>query len=235
MVFIEPLEERRLLSASIASIANLSVPAGKTMLVPVKGSTDSAALSYTVQSSSPAVLAEVVSGLTFIQLDVTIGGVAQQPMVFALFGSMVPHTVAEITGLVEDGFYNGTTFYRVIADQGGAVQLVQAGDPTNTGSGGPGYSLPFETSPQTFSGSVLAMAKPNAAGEPNNGSQFFITLGDQPTYDGKYTVFGKVLSGSDVLSKLTPRQRALRKQFLEALSGWIQELTAEIQRDSGAA
>ena len=122
-----------------------------------------------------------------------------------------PQAVNNFIFLAKDGFYNGTTFYRVIADQSGKVQLVQAGDPTGTGSGGPGYTLPFETSPGTFSGSVLAMAKPNAAGEPNNGSQFFITLGDQPTYDGKYTVFGKVLSGDNVLGGLTPRDPLAQK------------------------
>jgi peptidyl-prolyl cis-trans isomerase B (cyclophilin B) len=124
-----------------------------------------------------------------------------------LLAKDAPQAVNNFVFLAQDGFYNGATFYRVIADQGGKVQLVQAGDPTNTGSGGPGYSLPFDAgeSKLPFSGSVLALAKPNAAGEPNNGSQFFITLGDQPTYDGKYTVFGRVLSGGDVLAGLAPR------------------------------
>ncbi len=122
-----------------------------------------------------------------------------------LLAKDAPEAVNNFIFLARDGFYNGTTFYRVLADNTGKVQLVQAGDPTNTGSGGPGYTLPFESSPEQFTGSVLAMAKPSAAGEPNNGSQFFITLGDQPTYDGKYTVFGKVLSGDNVLAGLTPR------------------------------
>jgi len=122
-----------------------------------------------------------------------------------LLAKDAPEAVNNFIFLARDGFYNGTTFYRVLADNTGKVQLVQAGDPTNTGSGGPGYTLPFESSPMQFTGSVLAMAKPSAAGEPNNGSQFFITLGDQPTYDGKYTVFGKVLSGDNVLAGLTPR------------------------------
>ena len=122
-----------------------------------------------------------------------------------------PDAVNNFVFLAQDGFYNGTTFYRVISDKSGTVQLVQGGDPTGTGSGGPGYTLPFENSPTTFTGSVLAMAKPSAAGEPNNGSQFFITLGDQPTYDGKFTVFGKVLSGADVLAKLTPRDPLAQK------------------------
>lgn len=128
-----------------------------------------------------------------------------------LLPNVAPQAVNNFIFLAGDGFYNGTTFYRAIADTSGRIQLVQAGDPTGTGSGGPGYTLPFEASSQPFTGAVLAMAKPSAAGEPNNGSQFFITLGDQPTYDGKYTVFGKILSGADVLSSLTPRDPLTQK------------------------
>jgi cyclophilin family peptidyl-prolyl cis-trans isomerase len=130
-----------------------------------------------------------------------------------LLAKDAPEAVNNFVFLAQDGFYNGTTFYRVLADQSGQVQLVQAGDPTNTGSGGPGYTLPFDPneSKVPFTGSVLAIAKPNAAGEPNNGSQFFITLGDEPTYDGKYTVFGKVLSGDNVLAGLTPRDPLAQK------------------------
>ena len=122
-----------------------------------------------------------------------------------LLPKSAPEAVNNFIFLAKDGFYNGTTFYRVIADASGAVQFVQAGDPTNTGTGGAGYTLPFESSSDTFSGPVLAVARKDAAGTPNDGSQFFITLHDFPTYDGKFTVFGKVLSGADVLSSLTPR------------------------------
>ena len=163
---------------------------------PVPGATTTVAKHYT---SAPPLTIDANKTYT-ATIKTEAGDVKVQ-----LLAKDAPQAVNNFIFLAQDGFYNGTTFYRVIADQGGAVQLVQAGDPTNTGSGGPGYSLPFETSPESFSGSVLAMAKPNAAGEPNNGSQFFITLGDQPTYDGKYTVFGKVLSGADVLANLAPR------------------------------
>lgn len=122
-----------------------------------------------------------------------------------LLSKDAPEAVNNFVFLAQDGFYNGTTFYGAIADSSGKIQIVRGGDPTNTGSGGPGYTLPFETSPQEFTGAVLAVAKPSAAGEPNNGSQFFFTLNDQPTFNGKFTVFGKILSGSDVLAGLTPR------------------------------
>ncbi|TAK67115.1 MAG: peptidylprolyl isomerase, partial [Dehalococcoidia bacterium] len=122
-----------------------------------------------------------------------------------LLAKDAPEAVNNFVFLAKEGFYNGTTFYGAIADASGKIQIVRGGDPTNTGSGGPGYTLPFEASPDQFVGPVLAMAKPSAAGEPNNGSQFFFTLNDQPTFDGKYTVFGKIVSGADVLGSLTPR------------------------------
>ena len=85
------------------------------------------------------------------------------------------------------------------------------GDPTGTGSGGPGYSLPVENAtPEFTSPGILAMAKPNEAGALNNGSQFFFTLQPEPTLDGKFTVFGKVTGGLDVL--VEPDSRGTRKR-----------------------
>lgn len=118
-----------------------------------------------------------------------------------------PTTVNNFVFLANDGFYNGSTFFRVIADAGGQLHFAQAGDPTGTGSGGPGYNLPVENATQAFSSGagILAMAKPPEAGALNNGSQFFFTLQPEPTLDGKFTVFGKVTGGLDVLSNLQPR------------------------------
>ena len=128
-----------------------------------------------------------------------------------LLAQEAPQTVNNFVFLANDHFYDGVTFYRVVADKDGQTHLAQAGDPTGTGSGGPGYTLPVEQTTGSFSAGVLAMAKPNEAGTPNNGSQFFIMLKDEPTYDGKYTVFGKVVSGLDVLSGLAPRDPQLQK------------------------
>lgn len=128
-----------------------------------------------------------------------------------LLASEAPETVNNFIFLAKDGFYNGVTFYRVIADEDGKVHFAQAGDPTGTGSGGPGYTLPVEKSSESFDGSVLAMAKPNEAGAANNGSQFFITLQPEPTLDGKFTIFGKILSGGDILSSFTARDPQLQK------------------------
>jgi len=122
-----------------------------------------------------------------------------------LLAKDAPNTVNNFVFLARAGFYDNLTFHRVIADESGAVRIAQAGDPTGTGSDGPGYDLPFEASPGSFIGPVLAMAKPAEASAPNNGSQFFFTLEDEPRYDGKYTVFGRVVSGEEVLASLTPR------------------------------
>lgn len=118
-----------------------------------------------------------------------------------LLPGVAPETVNNFIFLANDGYYDGVIFHRVIADR-----LAQTGDPTGTGSGGPGYDLPVEkTEDQAFEAGVVAMAKPQAAGAPNNGSQFFITLSEEPTYEGKFTVFGRVVEGMDVLQRLTAR------------------------------
>jgi len=123
-----------------------------------------------------------------------------------LLANEAPATVNNFVFLANDHFYDGVSFFRVVTDTQGQIHIVQAGDPTGTGSGGPGYTLPQEpTDNETFGAGVLAMAKPNEAGAPNNGSQFFITTTDEPTFDGKYTVFGKVVDGLDVLKQLQPR------------------------------
>jgi len=116
-----------------------------------------------------------------------------------------PNTVNNFVFLARAGFYDNLTFHRVIADESGAIRIAQAGDPTGTGSDGPGYDLPFEPSAESFTGPVLAMAKPAEASAANNGSQFFFTLEDEPRFDGKFTVFGRVVSGEEVLASLTPR------------------------------
>lgn len=124
-----------------------------------------------------------------------------------------PQTVNNFVFLAKDGYYKDSPFYRVIADASGHVDFVQAGDPTGLGTGGPGYTLPIENTVSAFdSAGVLAMAKPQSSDQPNNGSQFFITTAPLPTFDGRYTVFGKVVSGLDVLKQLQPRDPQLQQQ-----------------------
>jgi len=119
--------------------------------------------------------------------------------VIELFADKAPKTVNNFVFLARDGFYDGTTFHRVIKGF-----MAQGGDPTGTGSGGPGYKFADEFDPSLKHGSagILSMAN---AGRNTNGSQFFITYGPTPHLDGKHAVFGKVISGMDVVNAIPER------------------------------
>lgn len=115
-----------------------------------------------------------------------------------LFAQEAPQTVNNFVFLAREGFYNGTQFHRVIPNF-----MVQGGDPTGTGMGGPGYKFADEVGPGNIphrhgTGS-LSMAN---AGPNTNGSQFFITHGPQPHLDGKHTVFGSVVSGQNIVDAI---------------------------------
>ncbi|WP_324394688.1 peptidylprolyl isomerase [Aggregatilinea sp.] len=124
---------------------------------------------------------------------------AQGPIYVDLFEDLAPVTVNNFVFLAQQGYYNNTTFHRVIPGF-----MAQAGDPTGTGSGGPGYTFEDETdNGLTFdSYGILAMAN---AGADTNGSQFFITYGPTDWLNGAHTIFGNVLQGMDVAELLTPR------------------------------
>ena len=113
-----------------------------------------------------------------------------------LFAADAPMTVNNFVFLSRDGFYNGLIFHRVISDF-----MVQGGDPTGTGRGGPGYKFADETAgnPHKHQTGSLSMAN---SGPNSNGSQFFITHAPQPHLNGKHTVFGQVTSGQDVVDKI---------------------------------
>jgi cyclophilin family peptidyl-prolyl cis-trans isomerase len=116
-----------------------------------------------------------------------------------LYADKVPMTVNNFVFLARQGFYDGVTFHRVIAGF-----MAQTGDPTGTGSGGPGYTFTdeFGDSLKHDGPGVLSMAN---RGPNTNGSQFFITYAPQPHLDGLHAVFGRVVEGMDVLEALTPR------------------------------
>ena len=113
-----------------------------------------------------------------------------------LYPEHAPKTVNNFVFLAREGFYDGVTFHRVIADF-----VIQGGDPTGTGRGGPGYRFEDECrgNPLRHDSQVISMAN---AGPDTNGSQFFITHSPQPHLDGKHTVFGKVVSGQTVVNAI---------------------------------
>ena len=113
-----------------------------------------------------------------------------------LYDDLVPVTAGNFKKLAEKGFYNGTIFHRVITGF-----MIQGGDPTGTGRGGPGYSIKDEFHPSlkhTKKG-LLSMAN---AGPDTGGSQFFIILAPTPWLDGKHAIFGEVVSGMDVVEAI---------------------------------
>ncbi len=120
-------------------------------------------------------------------------------IVVDLFADKAPRTVENFVNLARAGFYDGTTFHRVI---GGF--MAQGGDPTGTGTGGPGYQFgdEFHPSLRHDAAGVLSMAN---AGPGTNGSQFFITFGPTPHLDDRHSVFGKVTEGMDVLRSIRER------------------------------
>lgn len=113
-----------------------------------------------------------------------------------LFAKDAPNTVNNFVFLARDKFYDGTVFHRVIANF-----MVQGGDPTASGSGGPGYRFADEVANNPHKHQVGSLSMANA-GPNTNGSQFFITHVVTNWLDGKHTVFGKVLSGQDVVNAI---------------------------------
>jgi len=126
----------------------------------------------------------------------------------ALDFQKAPNTVANFVELARKGFYNGLTFHRVI--QG---FVVQGGDPNGNGSGGPGYTIPFEANDLKHETGVIAMAR---SAELNSaGSQFYFTQAPQPSLDGKYVVFGRITEGLDVIYRIEQNDPIKKIEILE--------------------
>ncbi|MFN8433636.1 MAG: peptidylprolyl isomerase [Anaerolineales bacterium] len=127
-------------------------------------------------------------------------------IVIELYASQAPLTVNNFVFLACKGFYNNTTFHRVLQDF-----MAQGGDPTGTGMGGPGYEFVNEYSNLSFDKpGVVAMAN---AGPDTNGSQFFITFGPTEWLNGGYTIFGQVVEGMDVVMSITLRDPDTNPSF----------------------
>ena len=141
-------------------------------------------------ASPPAM--EIDDAKTYrVTMETTKGNI-----VLDLYPKFAPKTVNNFVFLVRQGFYDGISFHRVISNF-----VIQGGDPTGTGSGGPGYKFEDELkgNPLLHETGVISMAN---AGANTNGSQFFITHSPQPHLDGRHTVFGKVVEGQDVVNAI---------------------------------
>ncbi|GMT48407.1 MAG: peptidylprolyl isomerase [bacterium] len=133
------------------------------------------------------------------------------------FPDVAPNHVNNFIELAKKGFYDGTTFHRVIPGF-----MIQGGDPNSKGPdrskygiGGPGYSLKAEFNNKTHKRGTLSMAR--SADPDSAGSQFFICVADSPFLDGKYTVFGEVVSGMDVVDKIVSQPKDARDNPVERI------------------
>ena len=125
-------------------------------------------------------------------------------MELELYSEYAPKTVNNFVFLAQEGFYDGVVFHRVISDF-----MIQGGDPTGTGRGGPGYKFEDEVAenPLRHETGVISMAN---AGPNTNGSQFFITHSPQPHLDGMHTVFGKVVEGQEIVNVIQQGDRMVK-------------------------
>ncbi len=120
-------------------------------------------------------------------------------IVFELLDGEAPKTVSNFVALAKSGFYDGLTFHRVVPGF-----VIQGGDPSGNGTGGPGYKFEDEPVRLDYKAGIVAMAN---AGPDTNGSQFFIVLEDQPTLPKAYTIFGRVTSGMDAVRAIAVGDR----------------------------
>ena len=117
------------------------------------------------------------------------------PIVIELYPKQAPHHVNSFVFLAKENFYNGVIFHRVIPGF-----MIQGGDPTGTGTGGPGYQLKAEFNATKHTRGVLSAAR---SSDPDSaGSQFFLMHGDAPHLDNQYTAYGKIVEGLDVVDKI---------------------------------
>lgn len=144
----------------------------------------------------PGILQESVRLGKQVRMRTTKGEI-----VFELFGDEAPKAASNFIYLTNLTFYNGLTFHRVVPGF-----VIQGGDPSGNGTGGPGYQFEDEPVTRDYAAGIVAMAN---AGPNTNGSQFFIVLEDQPSLPKSYTIFGRVTSGMDVVRAIGVGDRML--------------------------
>lgn len=170
--------------------------------------------------AGPVFAEEVVAKNPLVTMDVGELGVIK----IELYPDIAPNTVNNFIALVKQGYYDGVIFHRVIPGF-----MIQGGDPTGTGSGGPGHSIKGEFSQNGFPNSlkhkrgVISMARTNIP--DSAGSQFFLMVADSPHLDGAYAAFGQVVEGIEVADQIVSAQRDRMDKPLEEQV--IQTMTVE--------
>jgi cyclophilin family peptidyl-prolyl cis-trans isomerase len=197
--FVEALEQRQLLAVSLDPLGPVIIPGGKSVIVPINATTTGTSVKYTLTTSSTSIKATLLTGLKFVQMNVSIDGVAQAPLILALFAKHTPKTVAHIEALVRSGFYDNKAFHRIIPG------FMAQGGGKGDGPAAPQVDDEFYSS-LIFSGKhLLAMANHNGSneyGQPDgtvsdtNTSEFFITADKTRWLDFKHTIFGALISGA---------------------------------------
>jgi cyclophilin family peptidyl-prolyl cis-trans isomerase len=208
---VEVLEGRQLMTASLAPLSNISVPAQLGYQVPVNGSGNTTGTqTYTVTSDNPRIAASIAQG-PYWTLNVQHNASSQPgdisfagAMTFQLFSDLTPNTVAQISKFTTDGWYNGKDFTRIANNFPGATDYIAQGGAANPDGTGttpfPNFADEFVQS-LTFTGTnQLAMAN---AGPNTNNTQFFVTTGTPAFLDFKHTVFGQLVSGQNILTDMT--------------------------------
>ena len=145
-----------------------------------------------------------------------------------IFASQVPVTAANFLNLASQNFYDGITFHRVISDF-----MIQGGDPTGTGRGGPGYRFEDEFTPNLKhdKAGIFSMAN---AGPQTNGSQFFITHGPTPHLDRRHSVFGEVTQGQDVVNAIAQGDKITGITIHDSTDDLFSELANRIEEWNSA-
>ncbi len=174
------------------------------------GCSTEAAPAQSITPDKPAVTSNASDGLPPMTIDVNKSYFATIQtkygnIVIELYPEKAPVTVNNFVHLARSGFYDQTTFHRVIPGF-----MAQGGDPTGTGSGGPGYKFDDEISDLKHKTGAVSMAN---SGPNTNGSQFFICYAPQSHLNGKHTVFGQVIEGMDVVNRLRPADRTKDPSF----------------------
>jgi len=201
-------DDSTLLMAASAALVASDLNAAKSFLAKATAAgapqARTAEIAEAIDREAPKIEAEQVkrkadaaaNDLPRVKLSTTAGD-----LVVELFENEAPNTVANFISLVEQGFYNGTPFHRVISGF-----MAQGGDPTGSGRGGPGYAIPCEVNEPGARKHFLGSLSMAHAGPDTGGSQFFLTFRPTDHLDGKHTVFGRVIEGFDVLPRLIRTQ-----------------------------